>query len=244
MRCSKNRARNGESADSILSLHRPIKAAIVRVALLIAFGMTALAAATLVGRAQEIEVAFFHLQSAVAGLGGLVGVGADYVAQVKDLRRRINRLQDIVQGADTKNLGIYALVLEHHADLLRQAASLTNPVEAIAIISDVSADLDLKIASSASLGAGPAFRGVIEVTVRTKRDCKEIGGYLIRANPIRWKDSDPRFSFPVLSSPSTHQIPPGIYEVVAIRSGQMPARRTADIGLAGEDKVSVDIPVP
>lgn len=206
--------------------------------------MTAVAAGTSVARSQAIDVAFFNLQSAAAKLGGRPGDRADSVKQAAELTSKINRLQDITRDADPKSLALYAAVLKHHSDLLVQASLAPDRVQAAAIVSDVSADLDLKIASSASLGVGPAFRGVIEVTVHTKRDGNEVSGYIIHTNPIRWKDSDPMFSFPMLSSPSTHKIPPGIYDVVATRAGQTPLRRTANIGLTGEDKVSVEIPVP
>jgi hypothetical protein len=206
--------------------------------------MTAFAVSTSVARSQAIDIAFFNLQTAAARLGERPSDRADFTKQVVELRSKINRLQDITKDADAQNLALYAAVLKHHSDLLVQASLTPDPGQAAAIVSDISADLDLKIASSASLGVGPAFRGVIEVTVHTKRDGTEISGYMIHSNPIRWKDSDPMFSFPQLSSPSTYKIPPGIYEVVATRAGQTPLRRTVNIGLAGEDKVPVEIPVP
>jgi hypothetical protein len=194
------------------------------------------------GRAQDFDVVLFNLQATATKLAGKWRNEPEFQKKTSDLVRQIGRFQDITADTDRKVLGPYAQVLQHHVRLLTDAGEVTDVKQAIAIVSDVSADLNLKIASSASLGIGPAFRGVIEVTVLTKQDDTQVSGYLVHANPIRWKNSNPMFSFPGLSSPTTHSIPPGIYEIVALR-GDKAVRRTADVGLSGQDKVTIDVPV-
>lgn len=207
-------------------------------------GMTAaLFLTTGSGCAQSFDATLFNLQSTATKLTGKWKEQAEFQKKAGDVVRQISRLQDITADTDRKALGPYAQVLQHHVRLLTDAGESTDVTSAVATLSDVSADLSLKISSSASLGIGPAFRGVIDVTVQTKKADKQVSGYLIQANPIRWKNSDPMFSFPGLSSPTMHSIPPGIYEIVAIQ-GDKAVRRTADVGLSGQDKVTIDLPVP
>jgi hypothetical protein len=196
--------------------------------------------------AQSPNVVFFQLQTSLSELTNRARIANSGItpAQLSDLQNKIDQLQDRVSGANPTGLSEYVKTLSYQSRLLSTAAQMGNAEDARAIIADVSADLDAKLASSASLGVGPSFRGVIDVTVHTKRAGTEASGYLIQCNPLRYRDSDPMFSFPNLSSPTTHKLPPGRYEVVAVQNNTIAARRVADIGLSGQDRVDLDVPVP
>jgi hypothetical protein len=196
--------------------------------------------------AQDANGAFAQLQKVVEQLSDLARTQPSTfeTSKIVDLKQKIDRLHIEMGAASPGPAAAYVRVLWYQADLLAQAAATSSTTEARSIIDDVSADLNAKLTSSSAAGTEPSRRGMINVTVRTKRGDTEVMGYLINCSPLRYRDAEPMFSFPTLSSPTTHELPPGKFELAAVQNGLVVSRRIVDIFLAGQDPVLIDIPVP
>lgn len=188
--------------------------------------------------AQDAALSFGRLQDAI---------GKAIVELPED--KRIDKIfEDAValQAASSRlspdEVGDYVQSLDHDAQLLQAALDASEP-ERDAILADVAEDLEIKRSAGNGMGAGSSFPGRISIRVTTRRGVDAVPGYVIGLNPMRWRGQQPMFRLPLLS-PASGSVPPGRYEVIALRDGQTVARDIVRIGLAAEDTMEIDLPVP
>ena len=138
---------------------------------------------------------------------------------------------------------LYSQSIRHNADLVTMAARNEDAGEAQLILASVEQDLRRKLLSRRTTTDGPRLVGWISVTVRTRRRGREIDGFLIRLNPVRWMASSYFRSLDTETSPAQGTAPPGIYDVIVLRNGIEVARdRGRDIGIGGATDIDVQVP--
>lgn len=136
----------------------------------------------------------------------------------------------------------FARSISYNAALLDRARYAPD-TEATAILADVADDLEVKRLAASGMGASSTFPGRIRVRVHTIRNGQPVAGYRITLNPVRWRSQEPMYRLPNLS-PASGEVPPGRYEVAAIQANVVKAREIFRIGLAAEDEVTIELPVP
>jgi hypothetical protein len=188
--------------------------------------------------AQTAPEAFAKLQDA---LGKAMDALPDD-PQIESMFEKAVAIQIASQRLTATDEPDYARSLDHDAELLEEAIAATG-TEREAILTDVLADLNIKQNAGAGMGAGSSFPGRVTVRVTTRRGTSSIPGYVIKLNPIRWRESDPMFRLPVLS-PASGNVPPGRYEVSAMLNGQTVTSDVFRIGLASENDMRIDLSVP
>jgi hypothetical protein len=150
-------------------------------------------------------------------------------------------------GSKTPYSPGYELSISYDIALLNDAVKPdTKAADAKAMLADVAADLDVKVAfARKSNGIAESADGMIQVSVTTKKDGQPVNGYLVRCNPKRYADrTTPMFPFSKMSSPTISRVPPGNYVFYAEnanheRVGEVPIT----IGLQGKPSEEVDLPV-
>lgn len=136
----------------------------------------------------------------------------------------------------------FARSLNYNAWLVDQAAN-EDEAEAADILADVADDLEVKRLAVSTSGTAAAFTGRVHVRVVTLRNGLPAPGYIVTLNPIRWVSREPMYRLPTLS-PAAGDVPPGRYEIAAIRQDSVQAKGVFRVGLAAEDEVSIELPVP
>lgn len=216
-----------------------------RIVLCAAFALLSQVAAH--AMAQTLDQAFFTLQTALGGLDEKTGkatMSASDEAIISNLKEKVNAIQ--LQAGDLNNeeKKLYARSLIHDARLVTEASASNQASDAKKILADVQADLDLKSAARAGMGMASRFNGSVSISVNTIRDNKQVSGYVVALNPLRYKGSTPFIRFPRTSSPVAGVAPPGRYEMIALLDGHAVRSEVVDIGLAAQDSVTIDFPVP
>ena len=135
----------------------------------------------------------------------------------------------------------YARSIEHQAAVLSAVPALPAGGRGAAI-ADVADDLALKDARGPGAGAGSRNPGYVALRVVTRRHGKEIKGYAITLNPMRYRDKNPYLRLGPLT-PSTGRVTPGRYEVTAWRGGAIAAREVFRIGLTAENEFTAELAV-
>jgi len=136
----------------------------------------------------------------------------------------------------------YARSLLFNAYLIEVAKNSTDE-QAAPILADVSEDLHTKRQAAAAMGAASTFPGRVRVRVSTIHNGRPLGGYVVTLSPKRWTGPDPMYRLPALS-PASGEVAPGRYVVSALRDNAVQASDTFQIGLAAEDEIEIQLPVP
>jgi hypothetical protein len=184
--------------------------------------------------------AFANLQEALLEVGAASPEQRD---EIRPLLRDVTRLRSVAMNRmPAEQEGDYARSIQFNADLLAQASHAPRELRE-AILSDVAADLRLKVSAAASPGIGSTFNGRVPIRVTTRRGSADVNGYTITLNPVRYRGSEPFFRLAGLS-PAEGVVPPGRYEIMATLAGTVRARDVVPIGLNAEDRMDIDLPVP
>jgi hypothetical protein len=207
--------------------------AVAGIALLIALALGGPAGA------QSLDDSFTRLQQ---GLGRLTAAHPEQGRALAGIGRDAVALQAVSGRIRDSDAADFARSIGYDAELLARAVEAGNP-EAASIIGDVALDLRVKRSAGSGMGAGSAFPGRVSVRVVTLRMGKSAPGYVIGLNPVGWSGREPMFRLPKLS-PASGSVPPGRYEVSARAGGSTVARDIVRIGLAAEDDVAIELPVP
>lgn len=187
-------------------------------------------------------------QDAARSFGRLQDAIGKSMAELPEDERITKIFEDAValQAASSRlspdDIGDYVRSLDHDTQLLEAALDSSGP-ERDAILADVAEDLEIKRSAGNGMGAGSSFPGRVSIRVTTRRGVDAVPGYVIGLNPMRWRGQQPMFRLPILS-PASGSVPPGRYEVIALRDGRPVARDIVRIGLAAEDTMEIDLPVP
>ena len=134
------------------------------------------------------------------------------------------------------------------ADDLAVLQMLKQPGESrVTALADVSGDLALKVKfAESAFGLGGGFPALVKVTVETVRAGKKQDGLWVRANPRRYGvNSDPMFLFNSASSPTTTNLPPGLFVLwVETPEHQFLASQPVEIGAGGTDSETIRFSLP
>lgn len=137
----------------------------------------------------------------------------------------------------------FARSMDYNAQLLEQAA-IASEQDSAAILADVADDLEVKRMAGSGMGVASAFPGRVKVHVVTIRNGQSAPGYVITLNPVRWGDKEPMYRLSSLTPAAAGEVPPGRYEVSAILQNSIQARAVFRVGLAAEDEMRLELPVP
>lgn len=124
-----------------------------------------------------------------------------------------NALLDKWMNTDNKELpDDYLKSIEVNCDLLAQAEDEKDN-ETLALLQDVSEDLDVKAKQAKKqVGAAEDLGASVVVTVKTRKNGKEVDGYLVRCNPKRYATQTPAlFVFNNPTNQAERSLPPGNY---------------------------------
>jgi hypothetical protein len=111
--------------------------------------------------------------------------------------------------------------------------ALANPNDAGAQRNLQAAQLDLSIKQDQTQKAFTLGGGGDRVTiiVKTLHEGQEVGGYLVRANPLTAANQIPaRYIFTNPTSPTDRVVPPGAFSMWLVKDGKQLARRTVSVG--------------
>jgi hypothetical protein len=191
-------------------------------------------------------------QMTASALADIQTAMAQVQAKFKDKDEAINKLiEDAGQSLDDltqrwtegkKPLAEEYLQSLKHLNALLVNVSETDDMKKVrAILEDVALDAKAK-SKGAKTGFGLTgnLRGLVKVTVKTEKDGKELGGYLVRCNPKRYADlKDSLYPFTNPSSPTTRSLPPGRYEMW-VEKGEFKSKLLPiTLGLNGEPEETV-----
>ena len=138
------------------------------------------------------------------------------------------------------------LVADYEA--LASAAEGPDGKRTLEVLREVAADLRLKAEHCRRSGVG--LGGRVKVVVKTKRDGKETGGFLIYyLRPIyKYIEGFPAERFPAQSSPTEQELSPSKYYIWAEKPGldtHVPPKGADPIAVGfGDRRKELDIPVP
>jgi hypothetical protein len=212
------------------------------------FWMLGLAAATCAAPApaQSIDSAFRSLERAEESLAARSEREPEAVpaANLSALRSQIDLLKGAAQSLPPAERRDYARSLDAQSKVLAEAALEVDAARALAMVDEVAADLRIKAQSRPALGAANALRGHVRVTVRTRRNARDVPGLIVGANPVALRGANLLFRFEQESSPTSKLLPPGRYEFVLLRGEKILSRQRADVGIASSDAVNLDLAVP
>ena len=206
--------------------------------------------------AQESRVwSFRDLDTASRQLTSLTGLSGAEREEVRSIQASIRELQEKFRAAfpGTQDAAAVQRNLPPPfresiaADLasirmLRQSGDTRR-----AILEEVSADLSLKAKFAGSgFGLGGGFPALVKVTVETVRQGKKEDGLWVRANPRRYGvNSDPMFVFNSATSPTTTNLPPGLFVLwVETADHHVIASQPVEIGAANKDSELIRFSLP
>ncbi|WP_380780411.1 hypothetical protein [Sphingomonas sp. R86520] len=190
-------------------------------------------------RAQSLEPSFDKLGEAI---GQVIATLPEDDESLNAVQIDTSALREAASRITPADVPAYGRALDYDAELLETAARAPAR-ERAAIVADVAQDLSIKRQAGAGMGSGTTFKGRIAVRVVTRRGTIAVPGYVIALNPVRWSGATPMYRLPRLS-PADALVPPGRYEVLALLAGACVARDVVPIGLFGDDRVDIDLPVP
>lgn len=166
----------------------------------------------------------------------------------RDIDKTVNGLIERWEGVENKDLPKeYLLTLEADCELLRQAIEESNDEKAAAMLQDVYADLDVKLKQARKIiGAAGTLGSKVRVTVKTRKEAREVGGYLVRCNPRRRSaQQSAMFVFNNPTSPTEKDLPPGNFVMwLETQDGVKVVSRDITIGGNGETTETIVIDVP
>lgn len=193
--------------------------------------------------AAELET---QLQDAFSALQNSISAARAAAPEQRPAMKQVAALAISLQGRaaslPTGARADYARSLEHQAAVLRAIPALPAG-ERGAAIADVADDLALKDSRGPGAGAGSRNPGYVTLRVVTRRQGKEIRGYAITLNPMRYRGQTPYLRLGPLT-PSTGRVTPGRYEVTAWRGIAVEAREVFRIGLTAEDEFTAELAIP
>lgn len=150
-----------------------------------------------------------------------------------------NLITDKWMNASNKQVpSDYLKTLGVDCTLLDQAVTVKDSETALALLRDVSDDLDIKAKQAKSpVAASEVLGASIMVTVKTRRNGKDVEGYLVRCNPRRYPTRSPAmFVFTNPTNQAKRSVPPGNYIMwLETQNGQFVVSRPITIGGNGED---------
>ncbi|MBC7987468.1 MAG: hypothetical protein H7X93_12505 [Sphingomonadaceae bacterium] len=198
--------------------------------------------------AQSIEGAFFALHTAVGQIEARAAQQEGLITEERltALHTRVARLQDAAASIAPADTAAYADSLMAQAQSLSESASVEDPTLALAQIADVEADLRIKDESRHALGLGGGLLGHVRVGIYTVRGNQRVSGLIVGASPVADRRADSRYRFPRLSSASAatvHELPPGRYRFTVEGGGRRFRAGRIDIGLQGQESITVDLAV-
>lgn len=170
--------------------------------------------------------------TAVALAAGKLSIHWGYIA---------NRFSTV--GAPSKD---FQRGMEHNKSLLAIAAADPDDPLSVTLVRNVEEDLAIKAnyISEVETLAAAAFSEVA-VEVKTKRkDQEEVDGYFIGFSPKHLTGSDPMYRFNNPTSPTSGNLPPGRYEMIAILADQVVQRQEVSIGIHGQQRQAITCLVP
>ena len=177
------------------------------------------------------------------------GLGAEDAAAVKEIQHFSAQLKALSlksEAADSRPLpDDYVRSLDADAGMLREA--LKTPGDAHSALADVRDDLRLKLRfAEGGLGFAGGFPAVIKVTVETVRAGRKVDGLWVRCNPRRFGvNKAPAFVFNSASSPTTTNLPPGIFVLwVESPDGKVLGSQPVEIGSSGSDSETIRFALP
>jgi hypothetical protein len=188
---------------------------------------------------------YFRLQRAMSQLKGSP-VGTNDPAVVREIGGLVNDFQKHLQEANSRSVDD-ADAVQHLTELLTSAATQPNAASAEPILKDVNRDLTIKNRFySERMGVAGASRGMVKVSARTLVGKQAKDGLIVFCNPYRWANTTrPMKTFPGVSSPANTTMLPGYYRCAATSSSgdAVVGERMFEIGLDGNDSITIDIPV-
>lgn len=173
--------------------------------------------------------------------------------QSKELSDQLYTLRDLTKKLEDRFVanGLsmptdFQKTLDFDADQLRFAATGKGEVPAKVLLNEVVEDLRAKDrGTQKGAAAGSfAFPTHIRVIVTTKNGTSKVDGYIVQCNPRRYANSaQAMFTFAQLSSPTSTQLPAGMYACTASQGTIVKGLQTVPAGLDGNLQIEVDIPV-
>jgi hypothetical protein len=210
-----------------------------RTAMRVAFATCLAAAAPSAAAAQQVEASFGTLQEKLGDAAAAKPAQEQILSRISQDAFALQVAAPKIAAADAPD---FARSMSYNATLLG-LASKSSDSEAAAIFADVADDLEVKRAAASGMAASSTFPGRVKVRIATLRNGSAVTGYTITLSPVRWQSAEPMFRLPSLS-PSGGEVPPGRYEVAAVLNDQVKVKQIHRIGLAAEDLVNIQLPVP
>lgn len=139
-------------------------------------------------------------------------------------------VENLKQNINAKTSKEYKATLQLDEVAIQNA--LANPNNAGAQRDLQAAQLDLSIKQDQTqkaftIGGGDRVR----IIVKTLREGQEVGGYLVRANPLTAANQIPaRYIFTNPTSPTDRVVPPGAFSMWLVKDGKQLERRTVSVG--------------
>lgn len=191
--------------------------------------------------------AFFPLNQAIAVIADSPR-GESLSKEVDALRTVVQKLEDRFVASQLQVPDDYKKTLNFDASLLRMASESKGGKAEVELLNEVLEDLRAKDVASQGKGmqAGIASMSpLIRVTITTTNSGTPAHGYLVRCNRRRFAEAAiAMFVFNKPSSPTSYEMPPGMYVCTAALSGNVRGKQAVSVGLAGADHEDVTIAMP
>ncbi|HXU09839.1 MAG TPA: hypothetical protein VN743_12660 [Blastocatellia bacterium] len=182
---------------------------------------------------------------------------AESIANINDY---VNSLESAITSR-TPSPKAYLESLALDVELLKRLATqqVTSETEKIQLydgLKDVEADLKIKANAKRRCGNcsrdpnGEEITFAVQVLVHAKKGGQEVGAYLVWYVPIALKSDSTEFKrFDSLTDPDPNRatsmnLAPGCYQVWLTKDEAETKRQVFSIGLNGEAKREIDVPVP
>ena len=205
----------------------------------IVIGLSLLASAAAAQPSPELVASFTALQTE---LGEVTSSTQQQDQLLQEIASNAIAVQSVAFRIEPDGRAAFARSISYNATLLTEAQR-ASPAQATLILGEVADDLRIKRASAASMGASTSFPGRVTVMVTTVRGANAVNGYEITLNPVLWRGQEPMYRLTSLS-PATGTVPPGRYEVSALKNGAVANRNIYRIGLDADDVIKIQLPVP
>jgi hypothetical protein len=140
-------------------------------------------------------------------------------------------VENLKQSVNAKTSKEYKATLQLDEVAIQNA--LANPNNAGAQRDLQAAQLDLSIKQDQTQKALTVGGGAdrVKIIVKTLHESQEVGGYLVRANPLTAANQIPaRYIFTNPTSPTDRVVPPGAFSMWLVKDGKQLARRTVSVG--------------
>ena len=184
--------------------------------------------ALLVSSAAQANAAYHH----VAGTGKMAkGTTVEFQNGKMSANQMLTVFENLKRSVKTKTSKEYKETLQLDEVAIQNA--LANPNNAGAQRDLQAAQLDLSIKQDQTQKAFTAGGGGdrVKIIVKTLHEGQEVGGYLVRANPLTAANQIPaRYIFTNPTSPTDRVVPPGAFSMWLVKDGKQLARRTVSVG--------------